>query len=104
MEHGSRSLRRLISGFYLFYLRIFIPAGITAIIIALADLALGGSHFLSILAYAYFLLAPAFQFLSYDFTNPDQYYFYNNIGFTRPGLWILNIMTSLILFLILSAI
>jgi len=104
MEHGSRSLRRLISGFYLFYLRIFVPAAITAIIIALADLALGGRRFLSMFAYAYFLLTPAFHYILYDFMNPGQYYFYNNIGFTRLGLWFLNILASLILFLILSAI
>jgi len=103
MELGSRSLRRLISGFYLFYIRIFIPAAISSFIIALTNIALGGTDFIGIIAYSFLFIAPAFHFLQYDFMNSGQYYFYNNLGFTRLALWVLSTCTSVLIFIIAIA-
>lgn len=99
MEHGSRTLRRLISGFYLFYIRILIPAAISSLIIGLTSYAMGGKEFLDIAAYSFLISSPAFHFIQYDFMNSGQYYFYNNLGFTRLGLWILSVCTSVLIFI-----
>lgn len=50
---------------------------------------------------AYMLFAPFFHFAIYEIRNPNEYYFYYNLGLSKMALWIFTILFSSCIGLIL---
>lgn len=95
---------RIIFGLYLFYIKVFIPAILVAVILTMLDFALTTTFSLYITGFSYFFLAMGFQFILYELSNPGQYYFYYNLGLNKRQLWIFSMSISFILAMILSII
>ena len=58
----------------------------------------GGNHF--DIGYSLLLVAAAIHYWVYEFRNPQQYYFYYNLGLSRFKLWLstlgLGLLTTLL--------
>lgn len=54
-------------------------------------------------ASAYLIFSLSFQFFIYDVRNPNEYYFYYNIGLNKYILWISNLIFSLMLTMLILA-
>lgn len=50
----------------------------------------------------YMVSAPIMHYFSYEVRNPNEYYFYNNLGFSRSFLWIFTVGSAVIVGLIFS--
>ena len=74
-----------------------------AVILTLLDLVLTKTLSLYITGFTFFILAPAFQFILYEFSYSGQYYFYYNLGLNKLKLWGATIGISFIIGLIFLA-
>ena len=94
----------MLHAFYLFYVKIFIPSILIAILIALSYLVISGVFSPHLIGYSYFFLAIGFHLVLYDLNHPAQYYFYYNLGISKMDLWAGSIIASLIISTILFVI
>ncbi len=51
--------------------------------------------------FAYLFVLPLFHYMTYEYRNPDEYYFYHNLGISKMFLWIATIMQAIIVELII---
>lgn len=67
-----------------------------AVLLTLLDLFLTKTLSLYITGLSFIMLAPAFQFILYEFSYSGQYYFYYNLGLNKLKLWSATIGISFI--------
>lgn len=86
----------------LFYRKIFLY---TLLLTALSFfLVLGEKRSIQVafLGYVYAVLSPATHLFFYEFSRPQEYYFYANLGLLRRDLWKITVGISLLLTLVIS--
>lgn len=84
---------------WIFYKKLILPS--LAVSALLATFEFEPDRIIQGTGMAYVVLTPVFQYLLYDLTNSNQYYFYYNLGISKILLWISTIIYSLIIGLIL---
>ncbi|WP_152439751.1 hypothetical protein [Arcticibacter svalbardensis] len=86
---------RIVYGLWLFYIKLIIPSLVVSI--ALSCLMTAASHFLVGIGVSYIFLTPTFHYLTYELRNPNEYYFYYNIGLSKFILWTNTLVISTII-------
>lgn len=90
---------RLIKYLWMFYQRLIIPSLALSVLISIF-----GMGYINIcvgIGISYIVLAPFFHYFTYEVRNPDEYYFYYNLGLSRSFLWLSTVAISLIVGVIL---
>lgn len=85
---------RILYGLCFFYQKLIIPSLVISIVLAflmmkLIDLYVG-------IGISFIFLTPFFHYLTYEIRNPNEYYFYHNLGLNKLVLWINTLIVSLI--------
>jgi hypothetical protein len=70
-----------------------------ALSLLFAIMDLSGPSFFSLPGFggAYLVLAPVFHFFTYEVRNENEYYFYYNMGLSKPVLWLATLLISSII-------
>jgi hypothetical protein len=95
---------RILTGLWFFYQRLIIPSLILSYLTALfapPDVSINFSIGFGI---SIMLFMPLFHFFLYEVNNPQEYYYYHNLGLSKLMLWAFTILSSSVLatFLFLS--
>ncbi|HZK95867.1 MAG TPA: hypothetical protein VFC67_16830 [Prolixibacteraceae bacterium] len=78
----------------MFYKKLVIPAlSMSAAIASIAFFNSGGFSF-KWFGISYLIVTPLFQYYIYGIRNPNEYYFYYNMGMSKPILWLATIVFS----------
>jgi hypothetical protein len=86
---------RTFKGLWIFYRKLMYPSA--ALSICLGLLAMKGMAVVGASFFAYVFLAPMFHYFTYEVNNPNEYYFYYNLGLSKVNLWINTIAWSSII-------
>ncbi len=89
---------RLLSCFWLFYQKLIIPSLFLSMMLSI--IVVGYADFLKGTGISFIFLTPAFHYLTYDIKNPNEYYFYYNVGLSKLTLWLVTPLTSIAIGLI----
>jgi len=90
---------RIIRIFWVFYIKLFFPSIIVALLISLPIYL--SSFSLTPVGISYIFISPLFHFLTYELRNEKEYYFYFNQGFSKVLLWTLSCIAGLFIGLLL---
>jgi hypothetical protein len=93
---------QIIKGILFFYKKLVIPSVILSVMIALIGMSITGRFSLKGIGLAYLFSSLLFQYFIYEIRNPNEYYFYYNIGLNKGILWSTTILISLIIGLSLA--
>lgn len=92
---------QILKGIWFFYQKLLIPS--LAVSILISWVAMSCADFYAGLGISFIFLTPAFHYYIYELRNPNEYYFYYNLGLGKVNLWICTILLSTIVGLILLA-
>lgn len=92
-------MQKVIKPILLFYSKTFIPTLILSVLVG----AIGGFN-LSYIGLGFIIFGFFFLTIIYDYKNPEDYYFYNNLGLSKLTLKLSATAINLIIFIILSLI
>lgn len=92
----------ILKALMIFYQKLIIPTLLFSILINLIGVSITGTFSSKILGISYILLGLLFQYFIYELWNPNEYYFYFNIGLNKYILWMFNLFISLIVGIIIS--
>ena len=90
---------RMIKGLWIFYKKLLFPSLALSILLSLMEMPLVKIH--AGIGISFILLTPFFHFFLYETRNSDEYYFYYNLGLSKPVLWANTLITSLLIGLLL---
>jgi len=95
---------RIVKSFWMFYKKLVIPA--LSMSAAIASIAFFNSCSFSFkwFGISYLIVTPLFQYYIYEIRNPNEYYFYYNMGMSKPILWLATLIFSLFIGLIIRLI
>jgi len=95
---------RIVRSFWMFYKKLVIPAlSMSAAIASMAFINSGNFSF-KWFGISYIIVVPMFQYYIYETRNPNAYYFYYNMGISKPILWLATFVFSSLIGLIISLI
>ncbi|MNK04923.1 hypothetical protein D3C87_227960 [compost metagenome] len=85
---------RILYGLCFFYQKLIIPSLVISIVLSflmmkVIDLYVG-------IGISFIFLTPVFHYLIYEIRNPNEYYFYHNLGLNKLVLWTNTLIISLI--------
>jgi hypothetical protein len=92
---------RIIAGIWLFYKKLIIPALSISVMIGFLGLMISNSISFNWVGISYIILIPLFQYFIYEVRNPNEYYFYYNMGLNKFILWVSTMVISLFICLII---
>lgn len=93
---------RIILGLLLFYQKLFIPSLVISVV--LSYFVMDNAHIYAGIGISFIFMTPVFHYFIYDLKNPDEYFFYYNLGLSKITLWISTLMISIITGAILNMI
>ncbi|MES2827621.1 MAG: hypothetical protein V4687_05695 [Bacteroidota bacterium] len=93
---------QLLKAVWFFYQKMIIPSFAVSILLSLFTMSY--IQILPGIGIAFIFLTPAFHYYIYELRNPDEYYFYYNMGLGKITLWISTIILSIIVGVILIVI
>jgi len=95
---------RIVKSFWMFYKKLVIPA--LTVSAAIASIVFFSSETPSFkwFGISYMIVTPMFQYYIYETRNPNEYYFYYNMGMSKPILWLATFVFSSLIGLIMSLI
>jgi len=85
---------RIITGIWLFYKKLIVPSIVMAIFIGSTSLITSDSVSIHVIGFSYLIFALFFHFVVYEIRNPNEYYFYYNLGLSKLILWISTLILS----------
>ena len=85
---------KFIQAFLFFYRKLFLPSLLFSLAIAFVGFVFTGIFSFTTVSIGYFLLTPLFQYFIYELRNPNEYFFYNNLGLSRLRLWVMSLSLS----------
>lgn len=90
---------RIVHGLYFFYQKLIIPSLVLSIV--LSYFTMERSNFYVGTGISFVFLTPTFHYFTYEIKNPNEYYFYHNLGLSKLVLWTNTIIISIFFGLIL---
>ena len=95
---------RIVKSFWMFYKKLVIPALTMSAAIAAIALIYSGNFSFKWFGISYMIVVPVFHYYIYEVRNPNEYYFYYNMGLSKPLLWLATLIFSSLIGLIISLI
>lgn len=95
---------QMIIGLWFFYKKLLVPSITMSVLIGVTSLIVFDSVSTVSIGTAYIVFAPFFHFAVYEIRNPNEYYFYHNLGLSKIALWIFTFIFSFLIGLTLIAI
>ncbi len=100
----SRKLRLI----WIFYKKLLLPVVLVTVVASFFLQPVTGDfnfqvNFIQI-GIAFFVISLIMQLIIYELRNPDEYYFYYNLGLSKKQLWVINALISLVVCVLLSSI
>jgi len=89
---------QLFTGLFWFYRKIFFPTALVSIVLGWIIIR---ENPLTVTGLAYLATTPFMLFFIYEIRNPNEYYYYYNLGLGKIALWTGSVFLSLIPSLIL---
>lgn len=80
---------------FIFHRKLFFPALVVSLLLGLIGFPLIQSFSFKGVGISYMLFTPLFHYFIYEVRNPNEYYFYHNLGLSRVNLWISTFVVSL---------
>ncbi|MDT0557264.1 hypothetical protein RM697_01310 [Ichthyenterobacterium sp. W332] len=93
-------MKKILSTFF-FYKTAAIPSLIISIGLGSLTWLTSGQFSFQNSGLAFVFLTPLFHYFIYEIRNPNTYFFYYNLGFSKRFLWLFTVIASCILGLIL---
>lgn len=90
---------RIVYGLYFFYQKLIIPS--ITLSLVLSYFSMERSNFYAGAGISFIFLTPTFHYFTYEIKNPNEYYFYYNLGLSKLILWTSTMILSTIIGLIL---
>ena len=94
----------ILKALIVFYQKLIIPTLLFSIMANLVGTLITGAFRMEVLGVSNVIISLLFQYFIYDLVNPNEYYFYFNIGLNKYILWASNLVSSLIICILLSLI
>jgi len=91
---------RILSGLWFFYQKLIIPS--LAVSLLLSGFSMGYVDLWLGVGISYVFLTALFHYYTYEVKNPNEYYFYHNLGLSKLALWANTIIVGVIVGFILS--
>lgn len=85
---------RILKGLWFFYQKLIIPSLVLSILLSLLIMKL--PDFFIGIGISFIFFTPTIHFFIYEVNNPNEYYFYYNLGLSRLNLWLITIVISII--------
>jgi hypothetical protein len=95
---------RILLSLILFYQKLIVPALVFALSIGLLSWLLSGEFSKGLIGISYIFSSLLFQYLIYEIRNVKEYYFYFNMGLSKPVLWLSTLFISIFIAVIISII
>ena len=92
---------RLLFSVFIFYKKLLVPLITLSALVGIFSISAAGFFTLKGAGITYILFTPLFLYFIYDIRNPNEYYFYYNLGLSRLSLWISALSISVIIGFIL---
>jgi hypothetical protein len=94
---------RIVLSFWIFYKKLIIPVISMSSLFGISEFIMTRSYSLSFksLGISYIVFTPMFHYYIYEIRNPNEYYFYYNMGISKPVLWLSTLIFSSLIGLIL---
>ncbi|MBI9067965.1 MAG: hypothetical protein JEZ09_11780 [Salinivirgaceae bacterium] len=86
-------MKKIVSVLF-FYKKIFIPTIALSIVFGFI---MSDKFSLASVGFAYIFISLLFHFVIYELRNPNEYYFYYNIGLNKISLWICSALISCVI-------
>lgn len=80
----------LVKAIAIFYQKLIVPVLPLSILIGALTFGMTKEFSLQSVGFSYLFLAPVFHYFVYDVRNPNEYYFYHNLGLSKLNLWIIS--------------
>ena len=93
---------RIAKALFLFYRKLIVPVAVLSVVVGLIGYAVIGEFYLGTVGAAFVVLSALFHYFIYEVRNPNEYYFYYNLGLSKLRLWIFSVSFSLIVGLAIS--
>ncbi len=90
---------RKLYGLCFFFQKLIIPSLVLSIV--LSYFMMEPNNFYAGTGISFIILTPTFHYFIYEIKNPNEYYFYYNLGLSKLVLWINTVLISLAFGLIL---
>ena len=94
---------KIVSSIWMFYKKLIIPALSMSLLIGILIFIFTNSFSVSfkLTGISYLFFTPMFHYFIYEIRNPNEYYFYYNMGINKPVLWLSTLILSSLIGLIL---
>ena len=94
----------IIKGVWFFYKKLIVPSTAFSVAIGMFAATISEASILQTIGISYFTISLPVLFYVYEIRNPNEYYFYYNLGLSKPMLWASTALLSLFICIILSII
>jgi len=91
---------RILTGILIFYKKLVVPTLILSTLLGIMGSSISSEFSLRGIGLAYILLSPLFHYFIYEIRNPNEYYFYYNLGLSKYMLWGATLLLSTLIGLI----
>jgi len=88
---------QMIFGLLLFYKKLIVPSFTMSILMGVMGMVVSDSVSTASIGTAYIVFAPFFHFAVYEIRNPNEYYFYYNLGLSKISLWAFTLIFSFVI-------
>lgn len=85
--------KKTLRSLFLFQWKLIVPS--LALSILLAVLMMEFSNIRAGIGISFIFFMPAMHYFRYELQNPDEYFFYYNLGLSKMRLWIITVILSL---------
>jgi hypothetical protein len=85
---------RTVGCIWIFYQKLIFPSLVISFLVGAMGIVTAGPFSLESAGVAFMLITPLFQYFIYEIANPEEYYFYYNMGLSKPVLWICTVILS----------
>ena len=92
---------RLITAVLMFYKKLLLPSILMSVFMGLISMVTSDTFSTHTVGAAYILFALFFHFTIYEIRNPNEYYFYYNLGLSKMVLWMSTVLISFCIGLII---
>ena len=78
---------RIFKAILVFYQKLIVPTSMLSGVLGVLGIGITGEFSLKTFGVSYIILGLLFHYYTYELRNSNEYYFYYNMGLSRPVLW-----------------
>lgn len=88
---------RILKAVLIFYQRLIVPSLIFSGLLGLLGMGITGKFSIKTIGISYIVIGLLFHYFVYEIRNPNEYYFYYNIGLSKLTLWVITLALNLLI-------